>query len=65
MLKRILVPLDGSELSVKILSQVRRVLHRKDAEVTLLRVVPEDVARARGGARAVEAARLELEGLAE
>lgn len=39
MLKRILVPLDGSPLADRILTQVRRLLLRKDAEVVLLGVV--------------------------
>lgn len=41
MLQKILVPLDGSELSDRILEQVRRLLVREDAEVTLIRVVTE------------------------
>jgi len=39
MLERILVPLDGSPLSDRILVHVRRLLHAVDGEVTLLRVV--------------------------
>ncbi|MBI5365482.1 MAG: universal stress protein [Planctomycetes bacterium] len=39
MLRKILVPLDGSELADRILTQVRRLLVREDAEVMLLRVL--------------------------
>jgi nucleotide-binding universal stress UspA family protein len=39
MLKRILVPLDGSALSARILVHVRRLLVREDVEVTVLGVV--------------------------
>src|SRR5438552_367624 len=42
MLEKILVPLDGSELADRVLIQVRRLLVGKDAEVVLLRVVPEE-----------------------
>lgn len=41
MLRKILVPLDGSELADRILVQVRRLLSREDAEVLLLTVLPE------------------------
>ena len=40
-LRKILVPLDGSKLADRILGQVRRILLREDAEVRLLRVLPE------------------------
>ena len=40
MLHKILVPLDGSRLSDRILNQVRRLLVREDARVMLLRVQP-------------------------
>lgn len=40
MLSKILVPLDGSPLSERILSQLRRLLVRQDAAVTLVSVVP-------------------------
>lgn len=39
MQKRILVPMDGSPLSDRIVAQVRRLLVRQDAEVVLLTVV--------------------------
>lgn len=39
MFERILVPLDGSELAASVMTQVRRVLTHRDAEVLLLRVV--------------------------
>ena len=39
--QKILVPLDGSPLADRILSQVRRVLRLTDGEVWLLRVLPE------------------------
>jgi nucleotide-binding universal stress UspA family protein len=38
---RILVPLDGSELAEAILSQVRRILLSKSADVILVRAVPK------------------------
>lgn len=40
MIQRILCPLDGSYLSDEILTQVRRILCKQDAEVVLLRVLP-------------------------
>jgi nucleotide-binding universal stress UspA family protein len=45
LLKKILVPLDGSELAARILVHARRLLHAPGSTVTLLRVVPrvEDV----------------------
>lgn len=39
MFERILVPLDGSPLAEAILSQVRRILFRKDAEIILAQAV--------------------------
>jgi nucleotide-binding universal stress UspA family protein len=39
MFETILVPLDGSKLAEAVLSQVRKVLFRKDAEVILVRAV--------------------------
>jgi nucleotide-binding universal stress UspA family protein len=39
MLERILVPLDGSPLAEAVLTQVRRILYRKDAEILLVRAV--------------------------
>lgn len=44
MLKKILVPLDGSELADRILTHVRRILLREDAEVMLLTVLPPETA---------------------
>ncbi|MCI0342505.1 MAG: universal stress protein [Planctomycetales bacterium] len=41
MLDKILVPLDGSPLAEGILTHVRRLLVRRDAEVRLLRVIPD------------------------
>jgi len=43
MIDKILVPVDGSELSEEILAQVRRLLVREDAEVVLIHVLPEDL----------------------
>ncbi len=43
MLDKILVPLDGSPMAEGILTHVRRLLVRRDAEVRLLRVIPERV----------------------
>ncbi|MGE0710736.1 MAG: universal stress protein [Planctomycetota bacterium] len=40
MFDRILIPLDGSQLSESILAPVGRILRREDAEVELLQVVP-------------------------
>src|SRR5258708_39549354 len=37
--EKILVPLGGSELSARILTQVRRLLIRRDAEVLLVRAL--------------------------
>lgn len=45
-LKRILVPLDGSALADRILTCVWRILRRQDAEVKLLRVLPASGLRA-------------------
>lgn len=44
MLKKILVPLDGSALADRILTHVRRILLREDAEVMLLTVLPPEAA---------------------
>lgn len=41
-LEKILVPLDGSELSERIVDQVRRLLLVRDAEVLLVHVIPSD-----------------------
>lgn len=40
MLERILVPLDGSSRAELVLSQIERLLQRKDSTILLLRVVP-------------------------
>jgi nucleotide-binding universal stress UspA family protein len=48
MIEKILVPLDGSALADSILTQVRRVLIRSDAEVLLVRVIPESLPRESG-----------------
>ena len=63
MLQKILVPLDGSKLSDRILEQVRRLLQKQDVEVRLLRVLSE-FAYAPGQARreALESAQAHLEG---
>ena len=65
MLDRILVPLDGSAMSDRVFALVRRILVRQDAEVILLRVLPEpggrkgswdrmqEVDRARGHLRGI------------
>jgi len=37
MIDRILVPLDGSRVAEQILPHLRRLLHRQDAEVVLVR----------------------------
>lgn len=41
LLKKILVPLDGSELAARILVHARRLLHAPGSMVTLLRVIPK------------------------
>lgn len=46
MFERILIPLDGSPLAETILEDVARILHRRDAEVLLLRAVGYPVGRA-------------------
>ena len=48
MLKKILVPLDGSARAELILSQVGRILRREDSEISLIRVVniPPSIGRA-------------------
>lgn len=43
MLTKILVPLDGSPVGDAVLSQLRRLLVRQDAEVLLVRVIPEEL----------------------
>lgn len=43
MFKRILVPIDGSTLSDRILEQVKRLLKREDAEVMFLRVLSGNI----------------------
>src|SRR5688572_5585157 len=53
MLDNILVPLDGSPLSDRVVGLLRRILVRKDAAVTLVEVVPMD-----GSGRADPAPRL-------
>lgn len=60
-LSRILVPLDGSEIAFRILTQARRLLLRSDREIMLVQVLP-----AQGGAidsARVAAARRELDRL--
>lgn len=47
MFDRIVMPLDGSAAAEAILGQVRRLLRRQDAEVILLRAVPEAASTAR------------------
>lgn len=42
---RLLVPLDGSFTAEAVLLQVRRFLHRRDARVVLVRVVPRPTSR--------------------
>lgn len=65
MLEKILVPLDGSESSDRILTQLRRLLVAKDAQVKLARVLPEREARdPNHGSARVQAARDHLEGIA-
>lgn len=41
MINKILCPLDGSFLSDEILPQLKRILYRQDADVLLLRVLPD------------------------
>lgn len=43
MLTKILVPLDGSPAGDAVLQQLRRLLMRQDAEVLLVRVIPEEL----------------------
>ena len=58
MLEKVLVPLDGSELSDRIVPQLRRLLVAKDVAVTLAQVVPDKAAHdPSGGAALVDAAR--------
>ncbi len=56
MLKKILVPFDGSKISEKILHQVRRLLVQEDAKTLLLRVVPPGPNRGSEEAEVAEAA---------
>lgn len=61
MFERILVPLDGSELSDRIVAQLRRLLVVENASVRLVQVVPQAVGKdARSGPAAVEAASAHL-----
>lgn len=65
MADKIVVPLDGSPLSDRVLSQLRRILRRRDAAVELIEVLPTqavEVERVPG--QLVEAARRHLEGAA-
>jgi nucleotide-binding universal stress UspA family protein len=57
MIRRILVPLDGSELSEKALGHVKKLLHGEDAVVVLARVVSDR------DAERVETARLHVNAL--
>jgi nucleotide-binding universal stress UspA family protein len=60
-LEKILVPLDGSELSDRILTQVKRLLVRHDAEVMLVSVLsPRELERESVPGREIEAARRHL-----
>ena len=65
MLEKILVPVDGSELSDRILTQLRRLLVAKDAVVKLVQVLP---AKAAGdptsGSELVDSALARLESVA-
>ncbi len=63
-LERIVVPLDGSELSERIVSQLKRILVRKDSAVTLVRVVSPEVRDASGG-DLLDETRAKLERLAK
>jgi nucleotide-binding universal stress UspA family protein len=64
-LEKILVPLDGSELSDRIITQLKRLLVRADARVELVRVLPEEKARdPKSGAALVDVARDHLEKIA-
>lgn len=64
MLSKVLVPLDGSKLSDRILAQVERLLVRDDAEVMLLRSVTEPISVPATPAqrRLIDAAQQHLEG---
>ncbi len=56
--ERILVPLDGSELAEEILTRLETLLHRYDAEVRLIRIVPSNtMMRSRHGGAATDATR--------
>jgi len=67
MIERIVVPLDGSPTAEAILAQVRRILHRTDSEVILVRaVVPppaEDSIGLAGAEAMIDAARNYTQGL--
>lgn len=67
MLQKILVPLDGSRLSDRILNQVRRLLVREDAQVMLLRILPAPLQYPHSDERRREVveAQEHLEGLCE
>lgn len=62
LLDRIVVPLDGSELSERIGIHVRRLLKRSDGEVVLVRVLPPETIRGdKGTGAALDAARADLD----
>lgn len=61
-MERVLIPLDGSPRAERILAHVREHLRRVDAEVLLLRVVPDPVGRA-GDPRILEEANQYLDGI--
>jgi len=60
-LEKIIVPLDGSELSDRILGHVRRILVCRDSQVTLVRVLPEEVRRDLRGADQLDLAQRHLD----
>ncbi len=65
-LERILVPLDGSDLSERILAQVSRLLHTSDCEVMLVRVLPEQLVQSEAiGTGLVETAQRHLDKIAK
>jgi nucleotide-binding universal stress UspA family protein len=65
MFDKILVPLDGSPLSDRILTQLRRLLVRKDAAVSLVEVVaPGDLEREKVSGQLMESARKHLDSVA-
>ena len=62
LLERIVIPVDGSELSERIVRQVRRLLVARDAEVIVVRVVePDDLGEA--SSQAMDEARRAIEGI--